>query len=462
MDWPPCVDTGRVGQAVKKGKRAISDVMLDETHDEAAVSWVESANRQDADFPIQNLPFAVFRRAGSDELFRGGVAVGGFVLDLAAVRAAGGLGDAAAPALAAAAADRLNGLMALGAVHWSALRHGLFSALKAGSAHRGRLEGALVPQADVEYDLPAAIGDYTDFYSSIHHATRVGEMLRPDNPLMANYKWLPVAYHGRSSSVVVSGTPVRRPVGQWRGVHAEVPSVGPSLRLDYELELGFFVGPGNRMGHPVPVASAEQHVFGACVLNDWSARDIQGWEYQPLGPFLGKNFATSISPWVVTMAALAPFRVPFTRGVDDPAPLPHLDLGAAAVNAAFDIQLDVCLASGRMRDDHLAGYRLAHSNFRHAYWALAQMVAHHSSNGCNLRPGDLLGTGTISGPGPGELGSMLEVTHGGRDPVTLTTGEPRRFVEDGDSIIMRAWCERPGAKRIGFGTCTGTVLPALV
>jgi fumarylacetoacetase len=210
------------------------------------------------------------------------------------------------------------------------------------------------------------------------------------------------------------------------------------------------------------VASAEQHVFGACVLNDWSARDIQGWEYQPLGPFLGKNFATSISPWVVTMAALAPFRVPFTRGVDDPAPLPHLDLGAAAVNAAFDIQLDVCLASGRMRDDHLAGYRLARSNFRHAYWALAQMVAHHSSNGCNLRPGDLLGTGTISGPGPGELGSMLEVTHGGRDPVTLTTGEPRRFVEDGDSIIMRAWCERPGAKRIGFGTCTGTVLPALV
>ncbi len=428
--------------------------MIDETHDPHATSWVDTANAPDTDFPIQNLPHGVFRRAGTAEPFRGGVAIGAHILDLAALDS---LTPDAAQALAAARAPTLNALMALGPAHWTALRHALFAALRTGSPDQPRLQACLIPQTDAEYALPATIGDFTDFYTSIHHATILGTMLRPDNPLMPNYKWLPVAYHGRSSSVGVSGQEIHRPAGQSRAPDAATPTFGPSARLDYEVELGFFIGPGNWPGHPIRTAQAEAHVFGACILNDWSARDIQTWEYQPLGPFLGKNFASTISPWVVTMAALAPFRVAFTRPDGDPAPLAHLAQDPA--EAAIDVELDVALQSAAMRARGIAPQRLSHSNYRHAYWTVAQMVAHHTSNGCNLRPGDLLGTGTLSGPGTGERGSILEVTMGGREPITLPTGETRRFIEDGDSITMRAWCTRQGARRIGFGACTGMILP---
>ncbi len=424
--------------------------MLDHTHDPLATSWVHT---DDIDFPIQNLPHGIFRRAGTGEPFRGGVAIGNQVLDLAAVQT---LTPNAAEALTAASAPTLNALMALGPAHWTALRHALFAALKTGSPDEPRLRACLVPQAEAEFALPATIGDFTDFYASIHHATILGTMLRPTSPLMPNYKWLPVAYHGRSSSVGISGQQIHRPRGQSRVSEADTPTFGPSARLDYELELGFFVGPGNTLGHPIRMPDAEAHVFGATILNDWSARDIQTWEYQPLGPFLGKNFASTISPWVVTMAALAPFRVPFVRPDGDPAPLPHLAQDPA--EAAIDIKLDVALQSAAMRAQGVAPQLLSHSNYRHAYWTVAQMVAHHTSNGCNLRAGDLLGTGTLSGPEPGERGSILEVTMGGREPITLPTGETRRFIEDGDAIIMRAWCTRPGAARIGFGSCTGTIL----
>jgi fumarylacetoacetase len=432
--------------------------MIDDTHDPDATSWVVSANDPGTDFPVQNLPFAVFRRRGTNEGFRGGVAIGAFVLDLAAVEAGGGLGAPAATALRAAGSDRLNGLMALGKSHWSALRHALFAGLEAGSARQDQLAPALIAQEAAEYALPATIGDFTDFYTSIHHATSVGSLLRPENPLLPNYKYLPVAYHGRSSSVGISGQAVPRPAGQQRGPGAAAPSFGPSTRLDFELELGFFVGSGNAIGHAIPVAEAENHVFGACVLNDWSARDIQAWEYQPLGPFLGKNFATTLSPWIVTIEALAPFRTAFLRDAADPAPLPHLALGAAAGRAAFDVRLEVALQSAAMRDAGMAPQRVAHSNYRYAYWTVSHMVAHHTCNGCNLRAGDLLGTGTLSGPGADEMGSMLEITHGGAAPVMLPTGEQRRFIEDGDSVVMRAWCERAGARRIGFGACVGTVV----
>jgi fumarylacetoacetase len=436
-------------------------IMIDDTHDPDATSWVESANAPGTDFPVQNLPFAVFRRQGTNEAFRGGVAIGALILDLAAAEASGGLGAQAAAALRAAGSDRLNGLMALGKPHWSALRQALFAGLKTGSTRQNQLAPALIPQAEADYALPAAIGDFTDFYASIHHATAVGAMLRPQNPLLPNYKYLPVAYHGRSSSVALSGQRLRRPSGQQRGPAAEAPSFGPSTRLDFELELGFFIGPGNDLGHPIEVAGAEAHVFGACILNDWSARDIQAWEYQPLGPFLSKSFATTISPWIVTIDALAPFRAPFVREASDPALLPHLALGAAAGTAAFDVRLDVALQSTAMQAAGMKPQCVAHSNYRYAYWTLSQMVTHHTSNGCNMRPGDLLGTGTLSGPGTDELGSMLEITQGGRMPVMLHSGEQRSFVEDGDSVVMRAWCDRAGARRIGFGACVGTVVQAI-
>jgi fumarylacetoacetase len=431
--------------------------MQDHTNDPAATSWVASANLDGTDFPIQNLPFGIFRRKGSGEAFRGGVAIGDCILDLAGISE---IGDAAATALAAARKENLNALMALGKVHWQALRHAVFAALATGSSGQAKLEGALVAQNDAEYDLPAAIGDFTDFYASIHHASMVGGMLRPDNPLMPNYKWLPVAYHGRSSSIRVSGHSFPRPTGQLRPIDGGVPRFGPTLRLDFELELGFFIGPGNELGTPIRVAEAEDHVFGACVLNDWSARDIQAWEYQPLGPFLAKNFATTLSPWVVTLQALAPFRTAFERPGNDPAPLPHLNQGARAATAAIDVHLEVALQSAAMRQASVPPARLSRSNFLHAYWTVAQMVAHHTSNGCNLRPGDLLGTGTLSGPGQGELGSLLELTRGGKNPLPLPDGGQRTFIEDGDTLEMRAWCEKPGARRIGFGTCLGTVLPA--
>jgi len=433
---------------------------LDHTHDPAARSWVASANAPGADFPIQNLPFAVFRRHGSDEPFRGGVAIGDQILDLAAAAASDVFTGDAALALQAAAGQTLNTLMALGQPAWSALRLALSRALRAGAAEQAQLAACLVPQSDAEYTVPARIGDYTDFYTSVYHATNIGRQFRPDNPLLPNFKWIPIGYHGRASSIGVSGQTFPRPVGQTMPPGATEPSFGPCKRLDYELELGVFMGSGNALGQPIPITEAEAGVFGLCLLNDWSARDIQAWEYQPLGPFLSKNFATTISPWIVTLEALAPYRVPFTRPESDPQPLPYLDAPANWAQGAIDVQLEVLLQTQAMRDAGQEAARLTHTSYRHAYWTVAQMVAHHTVNGCNLQPGDLLGTGTLSGPTLDQAGALIELTVGGKQALTLPNGQTRTYLEDGDAVVLRGWCEKPGAARIGFGECTGTVLPA--
>ena len=438
--------------------------LLNETHDPALRSWVPSAQVPGCDFPVQNLPFAVFRRADSGETWRGGVAIGAQVLDLAELLKADLLkpGQAQARrALQAAAQDTLNELMALGPAHWSALRGCLSRLLREGAAEQARLEPCLVPQAQAEYRLPARIGDYTDFYTSVHHATNIGRLFRPDSPLLPNYKWVPIGYHGRASSIVVSGTNFHRPCGQLMPPGAEQPTLGASRRLDIELELGVFIGPGNEWGQAIPIDEAEHHVFGICLLNDWSARDIQGWEYQPLGPFLSKNFATSLSPWVVTMEALAPYRLPFTRPAADPQPLPYLDSAGQRAAGALDIELEVLLQTAAMRQQGGDPASICQTNYRHAYWTVAQMVAHHSVGGCNLQPGDLLGTGTLSGPEPHQAAALIELTAGGKQPVVLPGGEQRTFLEDGDRVLLRGWCEKPGAARVGFGVCEAEVLPAL-
>ncbi|MBK1615542.1 fumarylacetoacetase [Rubrivivax gelatinosus] len=435
--------------------------VIDDSHDPALASWVESANAEGSDFPPQNLPFAVFRRAGVDEAWRGGVAIGEQIVDLGAAAQAGLFEGLAGEALALASGPTLNPLMAAGRGHWRALRQALSHALRRGAADRARLEPLLLPQAAAEYTLPARIGDYTDFYTSVHHATNVGRLFRPDHPLLPNYKWVPIGYHGRSSSIVVSGTGVRRPRGQVMPPDAEQPVLAASRRLDFELELGLFVGPGNRLGEPVSVTEAEAHLFGVCLLDDWSARDLQAWEYQPLGPFLAKNFATTISPWVVTLEALAPFRVGAARRpAGDPAPLPYLDSPALAEVGAVDLRLAVELQTPAMRARGEGGAVISRTSWRHAYWTMAQLVAHHSVNGCNLQPGDLLGTGTLSGPTPGEAGALIELSVGGKRPVALPGGEARTFLEDGDCVVLRGWCEAPGWRRIGLGECRGTVLPA--
>ncbi|MGC1727758.1 MAG: fumarylacetoacetase, partial [Steroidobacteraceae bacterium] len=333
-------------------------------------------------------------------------------------------------------------------------------ALRADSPDAQRLRALLVPQGAAEYRLAAEIGDYTDFYASIHHAQAVGRLFRPDNPLLPNYKWVPIAYHGRASSIRVSGQDFARPVGQVLPPGATEPQLAATRRLDYELEVGVFIGRGTELGARVPVAAAESHVFGLCLLNDWSARDVQSWEYQPLGPFLAKNFATTISPWVVTLEALAPFRAPWTRPEGEPAPLPYLDDPAVRSAGAIDLDLEVWLESARMREQGVPPVRMSHSNFRDSWWSVAQMVAHHTVGGCNLRPGDLLGSGTQSGPAPEEAGSLLELTAGGRRAVPLAAGEQRTFLEDGDRVMLRGWCARPGCVRIGLGECAATVLPA--
>jgi len=434
--------------------------LLNETHDPALRSWVASAQRAGADFPIQNLPFAVFRRAGRNEAWRGGVAIGDQIVDLAAVAASGVFTGPAAQAVQAAAQDKLNALMALGAPAWSALRLALSRALREGAPEQAALQSALVPQSEAEYDVPARIGDYTDFYTSVHHATNIGKQFRPDNPLLPNYKWVPIGYHGRVSSIGVSGQAFPRPKGQTMAPGATEPGFGPCKRLDIELELGIFVGAGNPQGEPVAMGQAEQHVFGICLLNDWSARDIQAWEYQPLGPFLSKNFATTISPWIVTLEALAPYRVAFTRPEGDPQPLPYLDSAANREKGAFDIQLEVGLQTPRLREAAQAAAVICRTSYRHAYWTVAQMVAHHTVNGCNLQPGDLFGSGTLSGPTLDQAGALIELTQGGKNPVQLPNGEQRVYLDDGDAVVLRGWCEKPGAARIGFGECVGTVLPA--
>jgi fumarylacetoacetase len=433
---------------------------INETHDPALKSWVESANAPGTDFPIQNLPFGVFRKKGSNESFRGGVAIGDQVLDLAAGHKAGAFSGEAAAAAANCAGSTLNAFMAMGPGAWSALRLALSRALRAGAAPAERLRTCLTPQSQVEHAVPAHIGDYTDFYASVHHATTVGKQFRPDNPLLPNYKWVPIGYHGRVSSIGVSGQAFPRPVGQTKAPDAEVPALRPSKRLDYELEVAVYVGVGNELGKRVKIAEAGSHIFGLALLNDWSARDIQAWEYQPLGPFLAKNFASTISPWIVTLEALAAYRGEWTRPPADPPPLPYLDSAEERARGAIDIQLEVWLESARMRERGDKPVRLSHSNFRDAYWTIAQMLAHHTVNGCNLRPGDLFGSGTQSGPTPEEAGSLLELSAGGKQPVELPSGETRSFLEDGDVIILRGFCEKPGFTRIGFGECRGMVLPA--
>jgi fumarylacetoacetase len=435
-------------------------VLLDKTHDPRARSWLDSANRESGDFPIQNLPFAIFRRAGSAEEFRGGVAIGDQIIDLAVLAARGIFQGQAAQGIRAGADSSLNSLMQLGPEVSGAVRHALFEGLLAGSHHQAALQSCLVPQSSAQYSLPAQIGDYTDFYASIYHATAVGRLMRPDKPLLPNYEWIPIGYHGRSSSIDVSGQTFHRPRGQRLPPGALQPVVGASTRLDYELELGVFVGRGNSAGMAIPIADAEAHIFGMCLLNDWSARDLQTWEYQPLGPFLAKNFATTISPWIVTLQALAPFRVPPVRPENSPPLLPYLSSPMDREAGALDIRLEALLQSEAMRARQQPPHRLSLTSFRHAYWTIAQLISHHSMNGCNLRPGDLLGTGTQSGPTPEEAGSLLELSIGGSRPIQFD-GETRTFLEDGDSVILRAWCESPHAARIGFGEAQGRILPAV-
>jgi fumarylacetoacetase len=433
---------------------------LDATNDPQRKSWVSAANADGCDFPIQNLPLTVFRRRGSGEPFRGGIAIGDQVVDLGLLADSVGLEDAARTAIAAGARPVLNELMQLGSGAWAALRNAVSAGLLAGSRHKPAFERCLLSQSLAEYSLPACIGDFTDFYTSIHHATAVGRLFRPDNPLLPNYKWMPIGYHGRSSSVGVSGLEVRRPWGQRLPPGHSDPVVAPSARLDYELELGVFVGNGNPLGTPITLQNAEAHVFGLCLLNDWSARDIQAWEYQPLGPFLAKNFATTVSPWIVSLQALAPFRASYARAPGDPRLPPYLCSPENDAAGGFDIRLEVDLETSSMRERGEPPQRISSTSFRHSYWTVAQLIAHHTVNGCNLRAGDLLGTGTQSGPTPGEAGSLLELSAGGKHPIAVGSGEQRAFLEDGDAVTLRGWCEKPGAARIGFGQACGRILPA--
>ena len=415
---------------------------MDATHNPDLKSWVESANDPKTDFPIQNLPFGIFRRRNSKESPRGGVAIGDQILDLAALGVRTG--------------TTLNGIAALGRPKWRALRKEI-SRLLSRKAFRPGTRRFVTPMRQAELFLPLAIGDYSDFFTGIHHATNMGKMLRPDNPLLPNYKWLPIGYHGRASSIVVSGTPVVRPMGQTKSPDRQGPSLGPSRRLDYEAELGFAIGPGNAFSRRISIQDAEKHIFGVLLLNDWSARDIQAWEYLPLGPFLAKSFASTVSPWIVTMEALEPYRcAAFPRAPEDPRPLPYLFDEADQHAGGYAIEIEIHLRTEKMKSP----VRLSRGNFRDCYWTPAQMVAHQSSNGCNLRPGDLLGSGTVSGAEPGSCGSLMELSLGGKNPLRLPGGETRAFLEDGDEVVETARCAKPGFATIGFGSARGKVMPA--
>ena len=419
---------------------------LDASHDAALQSWVESANDPNSDFPIQNLPFGRFRTE-DDPQWRIGVAIGDQLLDLRAAR----LIDS----------SDIHRLMCLLPGVRRSLRLALVDGLRAGSAQQATFKAALHPQSKVELGLPCQIGDYTDFYTSVHHATAIGKQLRPDSPLLPNYKWLPIGYHGRASSIVPSGQGFHRPKGQTKPPNQDAPTFGPCRWLDYELELGVLIARPNVLGEPICMANAEDHVFGLSLFNDWSARDIQAWEYQPLGPFLSKNFASTLSPWMVTLDALAPFRRPFNRPAADPEPMNYLDSPANRAQGAINIELEVWLQTTRMRQSGHAGDRLSQSNYADAYWSVAQLVAHHTVNGCNLRTGDLFGSGTLSGPRPEQGGSLMELSVGGKRPLQLSSGEARAWLEDGDSVILRGYCQMDGFRRIGFGECRGTVLPCV-
>ena len=429
--------------------------------DASRKSWVESANGA-TDFPIQNLPFGVFSTDGEAESGRVGIAIGDEILDVTAALHADLIGEEGRIAAHGCDSPRLNELMSLDRRTVSGLRRAVADLLDASTdigrrAHK-HASKILVAQRAAVMHLPAEVGDYTDFYASIDHATNVGSMFRPDNALLPNYKYVPIGYHGRASSIVPSGTFVRRPDGQTREDQSKPPVFGPSKRLDYELEVGVFIARGNPLGHPISIDDAEDRIFGLCIVNDWSARDIQTWEYQPLGPFLAKNFATSVSPWVVTLDALEPFRIPaYKRAPDDPAPLRYLASSANQERGGIDITLEVLIQTARMSRHGQAPMRVSIGGFKSMYWTLAQLVTHHASNGCNLRPGDLLASGTVSGSTPETRGCLLERTWRGTEPLELPSGEKRTFLEEGDEIIMRAWCERLGAVRIGFGECRGII-----
>ncbi|MBN8548997.1 MAG: fumarylacetoacetase [Deltaproteobacteria bacterium] len=435
---------------------------INETHDPALKSWVASA--QGSDFPIQNLPYAVFQRPATSSEAHIGVAIGDRILDLHAAVHHGLLSEQSPALRAALQLSTLNGLMSLGSTQWSKLRRALSDLLREGSALGSNLElqsQILLPMLDATFLMPADVRNYTDFYASVHHATRVGSLFRPDNPLFPNYKYVPIAYHGRASSVVVSGRQVLRPHGQCKSNENDPPEYRPSKSIDFELELGTFIGMGNALGTTISIDRAEEHLFGFCLLNDWSARDIQKWEYQPLGPFLAKNFLTSISPWVVTNEALAPFRcAPAQRDSQDPPLLPYLSGAQDQSTGAFDVTLEVTISSAKMREKQLPPQRIVESNSKYLYWTPAQCITHHASNGCNLLPGDLLGSGTISGPHPGARGCLLELTEGGKVPLQLPSGETRKFLEDGDEICLAARAVRQGAVSIGFGQVLGEVVPA--
>jgi fumarylacetoacetase len=431
---------------------------VDATHDASLRSWVVAANDPNTDFPIQNLPLSIFRRRGSADAGAPCVAIGDRILSLSACAREDLLSGEVAELATLRLSESLHPLMALGRDAVRALRSWLVEILQAGNTAAQRLESRItLPMADVELLLPVRIGDYSDFYASIHHATNVGSMFRPESPLLPNYKYVPIGYHGRASSIVVSGTPIRRPSGQTRD-DQNAPSYGPTRRLDYEIEVGAFIGRENALGEPIAVAKARDHVWGLCLLNDWSARDIQSWEYQPLGPFLSKNFATTISPWIVTLDALAPFRVPVTpRPAGDPAPLPYLSHSNEEQSGAIDLTLEVWLRSTKMREKGTGSMLVSRGRFRDMYWTIGQLVTHHASNGCNLRPGDLIGSGTVSGPTKESRGCLLERTWRGEEPLELPTGERRTFLENGDEVIMRGYAEREGFRRIGFGECTGII-----
>ena len=410
-------------------------------------SWVTTANLSGSDFPIQNLPFGRFRTI-STEPWRIGVAIGDMVLDLKAAELINH--------------SDMNQLLAMKKEDRVALRIAISNGLKEdASVNRSAFEQSLFKQSSVEIGMPCEVGDYTDFYVGIHHATAVGKLFRPDNPLLPNYKWVPIGYHGRSSTLNVSGTSFPRPCGQIKVADTDAPIFQPSARLDFELEIGVVIGQGNKQGQPIAIEKAEDHVFGLTLFNDWSARDIQAWEYQPLGPFLSKNFASTLSPWLVTMEALSPFRQEFKRPDGEPQPLAYLSSEVNSLQGAFDVKLEVLIQTEAMRKARLPFERLTYSNFTEAaYWTVAQMVTHHTINGCSLRSGDLFGTGTLSGPKPEQAGSLLELTQGGKKAITLSNGEKRIFLQDGDSIALKGWCEKSGAVRIGFGECIATVIPA--
>ncbi len=418
---------------------------IDDTHGAGLQSWLASANDPATDFPIQNLPYGRFT-VGDEPGWRIGVAIGDQVLDL---QRAGVLEH-----------SDMARLLALAPEQRRALRRTLSEGLREGSPREAAFKAALHPQASVRMGMPFDVGDYTDFYTGIHHATTVGKLFRPDHPLLPNYKWVPIGYHGRASTLRVSPDAFKRPMGQLSpGNGAAAPTLQPTKRLDHELELGLVIGQPSQQGEPIAIEDAEDHLFGIVLLNDWSARDIQAWEYQPLGPFLSKNFASTLSPWIVTMEALAPYRQAFTRPHGDPAPLPYLDSASNREQGAIDIALEAWVQTAAMRASGQAAERLSRSNFTDAYWTAAQLVTHHTVNGCDLRAGDLLGSGTLSGPAPEQGGSLLELTQGGQRPLTLVNGETLGFLADGDTIVLRAHCERDGYRRIGFGECRGTVLP---